>query len=206
MRQLQPTAPTRPSVFTLLSDEIIHPLQFKAPARNRSKVVKLDEKVIALRRPGTAAEVEPCPKEHRSRVCRAEEPRPSPVDSFLAEKRNLWSSMMTDGRQSRRLKRSGENEAGVVAGLRPSAKAEDVIDTTPAYSGALRSEAGSAYQMLKVAVYDYCSVRDTDFNELQDLYGLETGCAFSRMVTHLQHSQGAVSCQLRSRCVLKERY
>lgn len=46
--------------------------------------------------------------------------------------------------------RAEKNIAENGAGLRPSAKAEDVVDASPAVSGALRSKMESIYQVLMI--------------------------------------------------------
>lgn len=77
---------------------------------------------------------------------------------------------MTIARQNRNVLRNGESRPGVEAELRPSAKAEGVASTTPAYSGALRPEAGSTYQMLRVATKECRISRDAASNKLEDVY------------------------------------
>lgn len=61
-------------------------------------------------------------------------------------------------------------------------KVEDVIEVTPAASDALKPEAGSAPQALKVVLREYCFVKDTSFNELEDLHKLQTGSAVHQSI------------------------
>lgn len=51
-----------------------------------------------------------------------------------------------------------------------------------AVSCALQPEAGSALQMLKLVVKEYCFVKNTSFDDLKDLHGHVTGSALSRNV------------------------
>lgn len=90
---------------------------------------------------------------------------------------------MTIGRQGRKGKIGGGNEAVVGFGPRPLAKGEDVTDAAPADFGALRSETRSAYQVLKVATEEYTLAWDVALIELEDRYELETGCGFSAVVS-----------------------
>lgn len=53
MKQLQYTASAVPLVFSLLLDEGVRPLQTKAPAGGRPKVVELDDEGNAAGRPST---------------------------------------------------------------------------------------------------------------------------------------------------------
>lgn len=102
------------------------------------------------------------------------------------------------------MRRDRENEAGVGVRLRPSAEAETITDATPADSGALLWEAGSAYQVLNVATMKHRFVRSAALNEPEDLHELETSCALSGEVATLladppvHHSQCAGSGRLRS--------
>lgn len=64
--------------------------------------------------------------------------RPSSVDSFAAKNRKTSHSMKKTGRQSRKVLRDRENEAGVEAGLRSLAKEQDVTNATPADFDTLR--------------------------------------------------------------------
>lgn len=76
--------------------------------------------------------------------------------------------MMT-GRKSGIMMRGRETETYVGGGLEPLAGTENVIDAAPALSGAVQSEAGLAYEALKVALKEYCFVLDSAFSELEDL-------------------------------------
>lgn len=78
---------------------------------------------------------------------------------------------------------SGKNEASLEDGLNSSAKAGNVLDGTPADSGASRPEARSAYQVLIIAMKDHCFVRDAAYNALEDLYELKPSCALSGKVS-----------------------
>lgn len=158
MKQLQFSAPALPFVFASLSDETVQPLQIKAPGRERPKVMDLDDEGIKFCRPATAAEMEACPKEHRSFLYRAETPRRSSLNSSLERVRKPSPSMMTIGRHSRKMMRSAANEADVSTELGPSGNAEDVIDAPPADSAAPRLEAGSTHQVLELAMKGYCFV------------------------------------------------
>lgn len=152
VRQLQPTAPALCSVFTLLFDGVVQPLQIKASGRERPRLIPLDCKGNAFIRHARATKVELCQEEHCSLLYKAYAPRPRSVDSFLAKKRKPSLSMTTIGRQSRKVMRGGENEADVGAGQGPSAKIKDAIDATPLGSGASRSEAKLFCQVLKRAI------------------------------------------------------
>lgn len=136
MKQLQLTARAFLSVSASLSDEVVLSLQIKAPGGEGLKVIGLEYEGHALSRPATAVEGEACPKDHCSLVWRAEAPRRSSVDSIPVKKRNPLFSMKKTGGQSGKAMRNGKNEAGFLAELGPSPKAEDVIDATPADSGA----------------------------------------------------------------------
>lgn len=57
-------------------------------------MLELDYNGSALSRPASVAEVECCPKDHRSLVYRAEAPCPSSVNGVLAKKRKLSLSVM----------------------------------------------------------------------------------------------------------------
>lgn len=109
---------------------------------------ELDDEGNALDDPVTAAEIELCPEKRTSTVCRVEAPQRRSVNSFPAKKGIPSSPSMRTGRQSRKLGRSGKDEAGVGAGQESSAKPEDITDATPADFGALQSEAGSTSQVL----------------------------------------------------------
>lgn len=132
-------------------------------------MTELENEENVLSRLATAAEVEPCPKEHRSLLCRAEAPRRSSVDSFSAKEIEQSSSTVTTGRESRKVMKDGEKEVDVEARLEPSAKANDLIDAMRADFGALRSEVKCAYQMLELAMKEYCFVRYVAFDESKDL-------------------------------------
>lgn len=57
------------------------------------------------------------------------------------------------------------------------AKEENIIDAAPAVSGNLRPEAGSAYEVPRIAVKEYCLVSNAVCTELRNLYEVETGFA-----------------------------
>lgn len=59
--------------------------------------------------------------------------------------------MMAVGPESRKMERDGKSKADVRVGQDSSAKVVDVTDAAPADSGALRWEAGSAFQVVEVA-------------------------------------------------------
>lgn len=63
VKQPQFIAPATSSVSASLFHEVLRPLQIKAPARGRPKLIELSDERKALSRARTAAEVEPCPKE-----------------------------------------------------------------------------------------------------------------------------------------------
>lgn len=91
-------------------------------------------------------------KEQCSLLYRADAPRPSSVDIFLAKERKPSSSLLTTARQRGTVMRSREKEKNTGAGVGPSAKAEDSTDVMLAVSDALQSKARAAYQMLKVVM------------------------------------------------------
>lgn len=66
--------------------------------------------------------------------------------------------MLTSGRTSKNVSRTSFDEELKVA-AEIVVKTEKVIDVTPAASGPLQSEAESAFQMLKVAMREYCLSR-----------------------------------------------
>lgn len=86
---------------------------------------------------------------------------------------------MRTGRHSRSLTGAGRNEEDIGAELRPSAKAEGIIDETPAALGALQLKAGLGSEILKVAMKEYCFVSDATLSELEHLYELKTDYALS---------------------------
>lgn len=115
--------------------------------------------------------------------------------------------MMTTGRQSGKIVRSREKEEGVEAALESFAKAGAANDATLAVSAAVRSEAESAYEVLTVAISEYCLLRDATSNKLEDLYGPEKTCAlFGTVSTYWQTTRTLLAVrgvrQLRSLCVL----
>lgn len=89
---------------------------------------------------------------------------------------------------------------------------EDVIDATPAGSGALQPQADLAFQMPKVAVREYGAENDSSSNELQYLHelGKESRFALERepdaSPPRVLHSRCARSGQLRLRGVLQREY
>lgn len=125
------------------------------PAGKRPRVVELVKELDRMSNPATAAEEEACPEEHRLLVYEAETPQPSSVGTFLAKKRTSLLSPVQIGGQCRNMMRDGNNKAVFGAELRLSAKTGEAIAAKPADSGALRLEAGSAYQLLKVTVKRY---------------------------------------------------
>lgn len=146
-------------------------------------MIKLDEEENALSPPATAPEVEPCPKEHRPLVYRAEAPCFSFLGSSVAKKRKNFSSVMTNGPRGRKVMRGGKNKAGIGAGQGSLVKAADVIDAALTDSDAPRSEAESAVQVLNAAKREYLFARDETFSELDDLYELKACSALSRKVS-----------------------
>lgn len=80
------------------------------------------------------------------------------------------------------------------------AKAEDNTDAAPAVSGALQPEAKSTFQTLKVATREYCIVRITSFNELEDLHKLEAGSVLqqnkNRVLADPAYSTGSARGQV----------
>lgn len=153
----------------MLFADLVHPPQIMKTIKNYPKVIKLDSKASAMSRPVIAAEVEPCPEQHRSLMYGAEAPRPSSVHCFPGTKNRTSSSMMTTGGQSRKAMRSGVKEEGI--GVRPglSTRAMDVGKTTPALSNILWLRAGSALWVLKVAMEKYWFVYDAAFSVFEDL-------------------------------------
>lgn len=148
-------------------------------------MIDRDDDRNAVSCPQTAPEMEPCLEEHFSLVYRARARRPSSVKHFFAKNRKRFSSMITNGCQSRKLMRGVGNKRGLGAGLRPSSKAEDLIGVIPAESDALRLKAGFVYQVLKVVIKYYCFVCDAAFNEFEDLFWMETCCSLSRKVSRV---------------------
>lgn len=185
MERSQEASAYRPSSIirsASFSVEVFQPLRAGAPAGVRTKVEELNGEENTLSRLGTAAEKESCPDEQRPLVCSAEPLRPSSVNGFFAKKRKPSSLMMTTGLQRREIMRSGKNEAGVWAELRPSAQVKDIIDATPAAPAFLRLEAKSFYQGLGILLTKYCFARDAAFNELGNLHELRMGWALFEKV------------------------
>lgn len=124
--------------------EAVLPLYIKESAEERPKVITLDGGGNASGLLGTEAQVETYPGGQRSLLDRAEEPRRSSVDIFFTKKRSLSLRGMTIGRQSTKMMKGEENEAGIKAKLEVFVENENLIDARPADSGTLRSETESA--------------------------------------------------------------
>lgn len=73
--------------------------------------------------------------------------------------------MMTTGRQSKKVTKTSFDEGGAKVGEESVPKVEDVIDAILTPSRALRTKAGSAFQVLKIAFRAYGSVNYTSFSE-----------------------------------------
>lgn len=86
---------------------------------------------------------------------------------------------MRSGRHCKNVLKRRKSKAGVRAGQGSSGKAGEVNVAAPVISGAVRSKAGSAYQVLEVAKKEYWFVRERAFNELEELYEVESGSALS---------------------------
>lgn len=76
-------------------------------------------------------------------------------------------------------------EKMAVTAAETASKGMDAIDVTQMASGTLQPEAQSATQMLMVAMREYCVVKDTSFNELEDLHKLEIGSTLHQNVNLL---------------------
>lgn len=102
----------------------------------RSRVIKLDEEEKAVHLAAASADVELSQEDHQPVVHTAGAPRLGSAHTFSVENRQPSSSVKKTGRQSRKV--TGNNfDERVEAATRSAAKVEDVIDVTPAASGAL---------------------------------------------------------------------
>lgn len=86
---------------------------------------------------------------------------------------------MRNGRESRKVTRNEKNEAGVGAGLTPSAKGEDAIDATAVLSAEEGSNLGVASKKLKVVLEVHCLASDAASNHLGSLHELNRDYALS---------------------------
>lgn len=105
---------------------------------------------------------------------RAEAPRRGSVHSSSVKKSKPSSSVVKTKRHSKELTKASLDERRVKAGVQSFIKLEDVIDAIQAVCGALQPEAESASHILKVAMREYCLLKDIFFKELEDLHVLET--------------------------------
>lgn len=76
--------------------------------------------------------------------------------------------MMTTARQRKKVTRTSFEKKEVKAGLENSAKLEDVTNLTSAARDALHPEAESAFEVLKVAVKECPSFKNTSFTKVEN--------------------------------------
>lgn len=72
------------------------------------------------------------------------------------------------------------SDEGVKIAAENAAEVRDVTDMTPTASGALQPEAQSAFDRLKVALREYCFIKNTFLDEVEELQELETVSALRR--------------------------
>lgn len=160
------------------------------------RFIGLDEKDKAVRIPEGSLDIGLSPKDHRQLLYSADAQRLGSARISSVRKRKPSSSTMVIGRQSKKTTRKSYDEGAKIA-AESAEKLVDFIHVTMAASSGLKLEAESAFQMSKVAMKEYCFVKDTCSNELGDLHKLKTGFALHRIVSLVlpeplvQHSQCA---------------
>lgn len=78
-----------------------------------------------------------------------------------------------------------------------AANVENVIGVTPPASGALQPEVELAFQMFKVAIREYCFIKETSFSELEDLHELEKSSSQHQSVNLVLTDPGSSTCSAR---------
>lgn len=94
------------------------------------------------------------------------------LDKFLLMKRKQLP--LSTACQRSKVVDSSPDAKAVEAKLQSFSKMDVNIDATPAVSGALQLESGSAVQVLVVARSEHCFVQDTFVSELVDLFEKDT--------------------------------
>lgn len=134
---------------------MVEPLHTEQPAAERPRVIELNDKGNAVRSSVRSAEIGLSLEHHQLCVYRAETPWLGSVNISPVKKRKSSLTRMTAGSQRQIVTRTSFDEEGAKGEVRLSAKSENVIDRTPAVSGAPQLEAKSGFQVLNKARREY---------------------------------------------------
>lgn len=207
LQQLQLTAPAISLFFALPPAEVVDPLHIKLVAVVHPEMMKLDSTEKAVCSLATSADAGLSQEGHRPLLYRGEASRHRYVHLSSKRTSKYSSVVMMTAHQRKVFTRNSFQEEGVEVGAGGVKKKNNVIETTPAVSGALETGAGPVFQVLKVVTKEYCDVKDTFFNEVEDKHILEKGSAPHQNVElvladpRVQHSQCAGAGRLRSHCL-----
>lgn len=144
-------------------------------------MIEQDDEGNAVRLPALSADVG-LSAEDQPFVYRAGARGLDSVHSSSVKRREQSSSLMTFRRQGKKETRTSFDE-GLKGAAESVAKVKNLIGVTLAAFGTLQPEAELAFQVFKAAMREYCVVKDTSFNELENLHDLETGSALHQNTT-----------------------